>query len=278
MKGVLNTRTLPTAVCTTITATDADLEALDHILNSFYVIGELPSEGSSSGGGATASGALNMGEILIGEPVAGMVREAEDHNWFLWAGGGEVVDIILTPLDDDADVTLSVMAPNGTMLLDLFDEAFSGEAEEAYGLELNQAGEYVVVVSEYWDAATSYKLEVAYGGGAGDDFELLEMGSIYYGEVRQVSLPAGQYIHYWTFDGVAGDVVTIIVAPVSSGVDLQLALVDSEGNFLWDLDEGADDEMEMIASYVLPATASYGILAAEYWEASADYEVSLLLQ
>ncbi len=148
---------------------DADLEALDRIWNSFYVIGELPSEGSSSGG-ATASGALD-----------------------------------------------------------------------------------------------------------GDDYELLDMGSIFYGEVRQASLPEGQFIHLWTFDGVAGDVVTIIVSPVTGGVDLQLALVDSDGNFLWELDDGVDDEMEMMASYVLPATDSYGILAAEYWEAYADYEVSLLL-
>jgi serine protease Do len=256
---------------------DADLEALDRILNSFYVIGELPSEGSSSGGG-TASGALSMGEILIGEPVAGMVREAQDHNWSLWAGGGEVVDIVLTPLDDDADVTLSVMAPSGSMLLDLFDEAFSGEAEKAYGLELNQAGEYLVIVSEYWDSAANYKLEVAYGGGASDDYELLDMGSIYYGEVRQVSLPAGKYVHYWAFDGVAGDVVTIIVSPLSSGADVLLGLMDSDGNLLWELDDGVGDEMEMIASYVLPATDSYGILAAEYWEAAADYEVSLLLE
>jgi len=256
---------------------DADLEALDRIWNSFYVIGELPSEGSSSGGG-TASGSPTMGEILIGEPVAGMVAEAEDHNWSLWAGGGEVVDIVLTPLEDDADVTLSVMAPNGTMLLDLFDEGFSGEAEKAYGLELTQAGEYLVIVSEYWDSAASYKLEVEYGGGAGDDYELLDMGTIFYGEVRQASLPEGQYLHLWSFDGVAGDVVTIIASPLSGGVDLVLALVDSDGNFLFDLDDGVSDEMEMIASYALPATDSYGILIVEYWEAYADYEVSLLLE
>ena len=107
---------------------------------------------------------------------------------------------------------------------------------------------------------------------------MLDLGSIFYGEVKQASLPEGQYLHLWTFDGVAGDVVTIIVSPLSSGVDLQLALVDSDGNFLWDLDKGVDDEMEMIASYVLPATDSYGILAAEYWEAYADYEVSLFLE
>lgn len=250
---------------------DADLEALDHILNSFYVIGELPREGASSGG-STAAGSVSMGEIVIGEPVAGAVGEAQDHAWSLWSAGGEVVDIILTPLDDDADVTLTVIDPNGDMMVDMLDDAFSGGAEEAYGLELNQAGEYLVVVSEYWDEVADYELVVDYS------YEVVEMGSIYYGEVKQASLPAGQYMHYWSFDGVRGDVVTIVVTPLTEGADLQLGLVDSEGNFLFDLDQGVDDEAEMIASYVLPAGDTYGILAAEYWDGYTDYEVSLTLE
>ena len=259
--------------------TDADLDALDHILDSFYVVGELPSEASDTGGGGgVPAGMLEMGEIVIGEPVAGLVMEAQDHVWALYAGGGEVVTLVLTPLDDEADFTVSVVAPDGSMLLDEFDEAFGGESEEIAGLTLDRPGEYLIVVSEFWDVSASYTLEVLYGGEASGDFELVEMGEIAYGEVWEASVFEGKYIHVWSFYGVAGDIVSIVVTPLTQGADLQLGFTDSSGNFLFDLDEWAADDSEEIVLYQLPATDWYDILIAEYWEVYSDYELVLTLE
>ena len=261
--------------------TDADLDALDHILESFYVAGELPSEGSGSGGGGTPStGAGNNGPVYIGDSVEGYLAEGQDHTWTLYAGGGEVISIVLSPQDSEADLALSVMAPDGTMLLDLYDEAFSGEAEVVSSLDLDYAGDYTIFVEEFWDTAAGYYLDVDWSDGSSDDgdFELVEMGDIAYGEVWDVAISEVQYLHFWTFSGVAGDVISIYVTPLTGGADLQLALVDSDGEFIYDLDEMVSDEGEEIYSHQLAATDTYGILVAEYYEAYTDYELALILE
>ena len=117
-----------------------------------------------------------------------------------------------------------------------------------------------------------------YGGEASDDYELVEMGEIAYGEVWEASVFEGKYIHVWSFYGVAGDTISIVVTPMTQGADLQLGLTDSAGNFLFDLDEWAADDAEEISYYQLPSTEWYDILIAEYWEAYTDYELVLILE
>ncbi len=263
--------------------TDADLDALDHILNSFFVVGDLPSEngGSGGGGGGTPpSGSGDMGAVYIGDSVEGYLAAGQDHSWTIYASGGEHISIVLTPQDSEADVALSVMAPDGTMLLEYFDEAFSGESEVVTDLALDYAGDYTIFVEEFFDTAAGYYLDVDWSMGGGDEgeFELVEMGDIAYGEVWDMTLPEGKYIHFWTFSGVAGDTVSIYLSPLTSGADLQLGFVDSNGDFIFDLDETMTDEMESIISYRLPDTDTYGILVAEYWEAYAEYELALVLE
>jgi serine protease Do len=261
--------------------TDADLDALDHILNSFFVVGELPSEDSSSGGGGGTppTGSGDMGLIYIGDSVEGFLAEGQDHFWTLNATGGERISIVLTPQDSDADMALSVMAPDGTMVLEYFDEAFSGESEVVTDLALDYAGAYTIFVEEFWDIAAGYYLDVDWSLGSDEgDYELIEMGDVAYGEVWDASLPEGKYFHFWTFSGVAGDTVSIYVSPLSEGADLQLGLVDSNGEFIFEIDEMMSDEMEALISYQLPATDSYGILVAEYWETYVDYELALVLE
>jgi hypothetical protein len=164
------------------------------------------------------------------------------------------------------------------MLLDEFDEAFGGESEEIAGLTLDRPGEYLIVVSEFWDESASYTLDILYGGEASGDFERVEMGEIAYGEVWTDSVFEGKYVHVWSFYGVAGDIISIVVTPLTLGADLQLGLTDSSGNFLFDLDDWAADDSEEIVRYQLPATEWYDILIAEYWEAYSDYELVLTLE
>ncbi len=230
------------------------------------------------------AGTLDMGEVRLGEEVAGLLAETENHGYRFYSEAGEYVNIILTPLDDGMDMALTVIGPDGTYLLDVYDEAFSDEAEEAYGLKMDWAGEYIIIVEEYWDVSGSYTLlvEVGEAGSSGTtedgEYEWVAMGAIAYGEQHEANIEEGKYVHSWDFEGVAGDVVTIILSPLTSGADLQLALIDPDGEFLFDLDEGANDEIETILSYELPSTGTYSIAVAEYWEVFAVYSLLLELE
>jgi len=224
-----------------------------------------PCEESGGGGG----------EILIGELVWGTLAEGEDHEWTVTADAGDEVDIFLTPKSEGMDMALSVLAPDGTVLIAGLDDAFSDEPEEVYGLALPQAGDYTVIVEEFWDEPGDYTLIVNYAGESG--YEIIEMGDIAYGEVGEGKLIEGQYVHVWYLEGVAGDVVTIIVEPLTSDADLQLGFMDPDGELLFDLDEWSEGVSEEIVSYELLATGAYTVLIAEYWDSYAEYELSVEL-
>ncbi len=119
--------------------------------------------GAEPPGALVPPGARDMGEITIGGLRKGQLEEGQDHAWLLTAEGGEVVTIIATPLADEIDLTLTVIDPNGIGLVEDWDDAFSGAAEEVV-LELVTPGEYLILVGEYWEAEGSYALSVDLGG------------------------------------------------------------------------------------------------------------------
>ena len=232
-------------------------------------------------GPVLSSETLEMGAIPLDIPMQAMLEEAEDHSWTFSASSGDVFNIIVTPMDEDMDMAFSVIAPSGDMVVNLYDNAFSDEAEELKGLVLDETGQYTIIVEEYWDIAGSYTLALETGeeGVTNDesgDYEWIDMGSLNYGATEQVSIDEGEYVHQWFFEGQTGDVVTIIVAPLVAGIDLQLALIDPSEDFLFDLDEMGEGGPEGIYSYALPSSGTYSIAVTEYWGVYAEYSLTLV--
>lgn len=232
--------------------------------------------GSEPQGMIPTDGMVDMGGVVIGVPTTGEMGEGEVHMWTLIADGGEVVMVSAAP-DGDLDFTLSVIAPDGTYYLEDWDMASSGEPEVSTDVPLHEAGAYTILVDEYWDAAGSYTLLVDAGNESGE-YEWIDMGEIAYGEVWESDIERGLYIHYWTFQGAAGDVITIIVSPVGDDPDLQLALLDPDDESLLELDDGFSGDPEQILDYALPTDGTYSIAVADYWELGAGYELSLELK
>jgi hypothetical protein len=170
--------------------------------------------------------AIEQGELVVGETFVVTLAESEKHAWTLYSTGvSQRVSVALTP-DEEMDVVLSIIAPDGTMLVDELDEVGDGEPEVAQCVTLEQEGQYIVVVDEFWDmTAGEYSLEVSdCGDGSGytpgDDYVVTEMGEIAYGESQQGELSEGPYIHSWLLSGGTGDVVTIVVEPLTTDADL----------------------------------------------------------
>ena len=189
---------------------------------------------------------VEAGTLSIGELVMETLGEEEQHGWTFEAVAGDEIDIFLSPVSEGMDMALSLTAPNGNMLLEQLDLTSSDEVEEILGLELSLDGDYTVIVEEFWEQPGDYTLIVNYAGAS--EYELIDMGEIAYGEKKQGELLGGQYVHTWFLEGTAGDVVTIVVDPLTDGVDVQLGLLDPDGELLLDLDDGGMDEKEMIAS------------------------------
>ncbi len=216
---------------------------------------------------------VEVGTLSVGELVVETLVEEEQHGWTFEAVAGDVIDIFLSPMGTGMDMVLSLSAPNGSLLLDQLDKTSIDEDEEVLGLELDLDGDYTVIVEEFWDEPGDYSLIVNYASDS--EYELIEMGEIAYGEKKQGELSEGQYVHTWYLEGTAGDVVTIVVDPLTDGVDVQLGLLAPDGELLLDLDDGGMDEKETIDSYELLTTGDYVIAIAEYWESYTEYELSV---
>lgn len=64
---------------------------------------------------------------------------------------------------------------------------------------------------------------------------------------------------------------------MTTDADLQLGLMNPDGEFLFDLDDGGSGEAERIENYELPALGIYTIFVADYWESYTEYELSVTL-
>jgi hypothetical protein len=222
-------------------------------------------------------GAEEMGPIFLGEPETGTLAEGQSHAWTIRMNAGDAIDLLVTPLDKEMDLTVSVYAPDGSLVLDRYDGAFSGEPELVEAVYLQADGVYLILVKEYWDAPGDYTLLVtegvaAPGAGAG---ATVAMGPIAYGETRDSRLENGPMIHEWVFAGASGDTITIIAQPGTAAGDLVLVLIDPSGSTVFDLDETGGGEAERITSYRLTKTGSYVIQVREWWEEATGYSISI---
>jgi hypothetical protein len=232
------------------------------------------SDNGDGGGDWTEMGALEVGEV-----VESTLDSEQRHAWVFTAQSGDVFDIAVVPIDPEMDMAFSVIAPNGSPLVPQYDEGFTGEAEELFGLQIEWSGGYTIIVEEFWGEAGSYELWIAPSTEANGEGNVLEVGSLAYGEFGEFTLPAGENVyHLWSFEGASGDVITVIVAPMSADADLMLGLVDPDGNVLLELvDETSSDESEQISGYELPVTGTYSIVITEYWDEYAEYKLTLEL-
>lgn len=101
-------------------------------------------------------------------------------------------------------------------------------------------------------------------------------GSLDYGDSVSDILKAEEE-HIWTFEGEAGDLVTIRVETESSDMDLVLSLEDAEGNSLSQADSNLSGMEEEIRNYELQDDGEYRIRVADFWEEGGDYTLSLAL-
>lgn len=86
--------------------------------------------------------------------------------------------------------------------------------------------------------------------------ENLSYGMTVSGEITN-AMPEVRY----TFEGMAGDVVSIRMAAIQQGLDSYLQLLDADGNLLQFDDDSAGNLNSLLGPYTLPQDATYTIVA-----------------
>jgi hypothetical protein len=100
--------------------------------------------------------ATPQGILPFGETVSGDLDADELHSWSISIDSPTTVNLTLES-DPDMDVVLVVLGPDNEPLA-IIDDNVAGDGEQALDLELPDAGEYAVIVGEFFGEAGSYTL------------------------------------------------------------------------------------------------------------------------
>jgi len=116
-----------------------------------------------------------------------------------------------------------------------------------------------------------------FGGiGSAQPAEVMQRGSLGYGESRRDTLEIGQQ-HGWTFNGSGGDrvVIDLVAGDSSSGFDAFLTLYDPQRLQVAYNDDREGGGYDSHLEYTLPANGTYTIVARSFSFTGGKYELRL---
>ncbi|MBN1965528.1 MAG: PPC domain-containing protein [Anaerolineae bacterium] len=200
----------------------------------------------------------NNRPLVLGEPSEGVVSPgAGGDEWWLEISRPVAVEILVQAVNPTDLLYVDMFEPGGTMRNLI---GFNNPSDVLYlpGTVLARPGVYTLRILNHDDHALPYTITIT----ATADMDATG-GMIGYDQgVSGELLFAGQQ-DYWTFDGLAGDVVTISLDGVG-GLDGLLILLDPNGSEIARDDDSGGGVNSMIESYRLPQDGEYTIIAGSY--------------
>jgi hypothetical protein len=238
-------------------------EIFDQVAASI-IIHDVQTGYTLSGGDTHVQGSLINGRTLEGELETGT-----KDVWSFTIEEPSYVTLNLEPEDTPLDLTLTLINPFGQTLAQI-DSGYAGDTEVAADIFLTDNGRYVVEVSDFFNLGGRYQLSLAIE----DEPQFTNAGIIRAGEAIESRLPVNTQ-HVWTFDGAAGDLISIVLSPRDDQMDAILNLFGPDGSRLVALDEGFSGDPEVISGFELPVTGSYTIRVSSFADNGGLYSLSL---
>ncbi len=214
-------------------------------------------------GSANVLGSLGQQDLVNGDLEAN-VKDV----WTFSLPGPRYANLTLSPDNKDIDLILTLISPTGQTVTRI-DNGYAGDTEIMIDNLLQDSGLYVVEVSEFFGDAGRYTLslvlteEPLFGGG----------GRLAFGQTIQSNMARGAQ-HVWSFNGNAGELVSIVLTPENQ-FDAILDVYGPDGTRLAALDEGFSGDAEVVAGLELPLTGEYSILVRSFAGEGGSYSLSL---
>lgn len=221
---------------------------------------QLESSAAHSMGQIIAAGERWRGALTIDDPI---------DTWLIEAGEGETLIVSVSPQEQRFSPTLALVATDWHLGGFRETPAVLAEAQSINGqpVELSYTfavpGPYAVMVTT---PSRSYGMyEIAVTKTAQAFSQRLRSGRTYRGELGEPVLS-----NVWNFEGQAGDLVTVEVAPDShTPILLRMALVAPDGSTVAQ-SQAQDGRGVTIAGYPLPVGGNYTVIVSVADGASPD--------
>ena len=201
--------------------------------------------------------------------VSATLEPGANDIWTFSAAGNRYTSLFLRPEEPQLDMTLTLYGP-GRQTIARIDNGYAGSAEAVTDLLLNEPGNYLVEVSEFFQDDGRYTLSFVQS----DLPQYSTGGRIEFGQAIQSTLPA-QGQQYWVFGGTSGQRISIVVEPAATTLDPVLELYGPDGQQLVTLDEGFSGDPELISGFELPSGGEYAILVRSFSQQGGDFTLSL---
>ena len=213
--------------------------------------------------------AINTGSLTLGEDVAGLVVEDSSMSWSFDGVAGDPLTLVVTPLDDELDVVVDVVDADGVSILPYgeVDESFS---EETVVFDVPADGTYLVILHDFAGGGGTYNLVLTAGGTVGTP--PVANGVILYTETISGVVPVDETVTH-EFNGIAGDVINVVVTPTDDELDAVVDIWDADGNSIIGGEVDEEFDVETLSGIVLPADGTYFVAIRGFAGAGGAYEL-----
>ncbi len=213
---------------------------------------------------ATVAGHIDSGTV-----VNGSLASSTNDLWTFNGTSGRYATITLTPEEENVDLTLTLIDPSGNVLVSI-DNGYAADLETLTDVLLPEDGTYIVEAGEFFNEAGRYTMslilsdEPQFGGGG-----RIEFGQ----EINSELLENSE--HNWIFSGTAGQLVTIVLTPLTDQLDAIMELQGPNGEMLLSLDEGFAGDPEIVNGFELEVTGDYIITVFGFAGNRGSYSLAL---
>lgn len=209
------------------------------------------------------------GNVTLGKAVLSTVTANGKAEWIFSAATGDVVDIIVTPLDE-LDAVVDVLSASGKSILPNGEVDDSFGVEELRGVVIPVSGNFTISVRGFAGGAGSFSLLVQPSRGAltPPAGEILA-----YGETGSGSL-AGTETQTWSFFAEKGDIVDVTVTPLEDDLDVVVDVLDALGFSI--LENGEQDNSyntEYIRVLFIEEEGFYTVVVRGFEGSTGSYDV-----
>lgn len=227
--------------------------------------------------------------IVYGDVVSGDINDDNVSQEFTFEGAaGDVVTLLAYATSGDVDTVLTLAGPDGTLIAENDDADFSTTSSAILDQPLPTDGTYTVTVTRFEgvNGQTSGTFELSITATAAvpnnTDDTAIDTDTTAIGEVVMGTINDETPEVRFTFDGVAGDIVTIQMVATSGNLDTSLFVLDENGdNIARNDDADFTTTDSLIEQFELPNDGTYTILATRFLgvdgTSSGEFELTIII-
>ncbi len=217
---------------------------------------------------------VDKGELDFRDLIIDSLSTNTTDIWQFEVTDADIATVNVIPASNEVDLLLTLRAPNGQILVNAQNNGGPGESEVINKLNIPVPGSYEIEVTANTAIETDYALLAVTNEDPDTFINMIFQEHLPPNSLQVVAL-LEETIHFWFFTGNQGDVISLEVNPISTGVDPYLELFGPDGAKIMEIDDGDTDDPEALENYTLLTEGLYSLRVDEFDFSPMQYDIKL---